>query len=158
MCCKVPGIAEVEKPPHKWCRHWDHGCTIYADRPKVCQEFECQWLRASPQVLPDSLRPDRTKVIFTADADNRLIAYCDANYPGAWRETRIIELLRRGAIATGHSIVRCGDRFWIVTRHTIYETVDVTLSEWGGFVVKVAYQNGVPAVDSGVIAAVHRPI
>jgi hypothetical protein len=59
LCCKLPRIAEVEKPRDVWCRHCDigRGCKIYATRPKVCRDFECWWL--THEEMPEDLRPDR---------------------------------------------------------------------------------------------------
>jgi hypothetical protein len=61
LCCKLPRIAEVEKPRDVWCRHCDigKGCKIYSDRPTVCKDFECWWLRH--EEMPEELRPDRVE-------------------------------------------------------------------------------------------------
>lgn len=39
-------IEELAKPVGEWCPHCKpgKGCTIYADRPKECADFMCQWL------------------------------------------------------------------------------------------------------------------
>jgi hypothetical protein len=37
------------------------GCTIYEDRPKLCQQFECVWL-IDPTV-PDALKPSESNLI-----------------------------------------------------------------------------------------------
>ncbi len=42
-------------------------CGIYADRPPVCRRFECGWLSAPN--LPDSLRPDRSGVLFSLNSN-----------------------------------------------------------------------------------------
>ena len=53
MCCKVPYIAEFDKPPGVWCRHAvaGKGCNIYEDRPATCRAFFCTWM------LDESLGP-----------------------------------------------------------------------------------------------------
>lgn len=72
VCCKVPGIQDeqLSKPPNTWCQHCDNKstkpCTIYENRPKTCQEFECLWLTEAGSKMPDDLRPDRSRVMFTA--------------------------------------------------------------------------------------------
>ena len=59
MCCKLPSIAELEKPAGVWCQHVlkGKGCGIYEARPEVCRAFRCSWLRDPDS--PDSWRPDR---------------------------------------------------------------------------------------------------
>ena len=48
----------IEMSPGKPCVHRiDEGCAIHGERPKVCREFECDWLKADSQ-LADDMRPD----------------------------------------------------------------------------------------------------
>lgn len=51
-------VEEQQIGPGNPCRHCaGNGCTIYASRPLVCQQFECGWLiGGSP--LPLAMRPD----------------------------------------------------------------------------------------------------
>lgn len=47
-CCRLPDIAELNKPINTLCAHADPdrdegACTIYSERPAVCREFECAW-------------------------------------------------------------------------------------------------------------------
>jgi len=50
-------------------QHWEpcrflseeHGCSIYAERPKCCREWECLWLHG---LFGEELRPDKSGVIF----------------------------------------------------------------------------------------------
>jgi len=59
----APGESTFTKPPNTPCGHLIQiGCGIYADRPSVCQRFECAWISAPN--LPDALRPDRSGVLF----------------------------------------------------------------------------------------------
>ena len=37
------------------------GCTIYEDRPKLCQQFECGWL--TDLTVPDDLKPSESNLI-----------------------------------------------------------------------------------------------
>lgn len=70
MCCNLPRIPELQKPPRTWCSNCDPGgvgCKIYysPDRPKPCREFECAWIQDQKgQVFPDWMRPDKSRVIF----------------------------------------------------------------------------------------------
>lgn len=64
-CCTVLKIEEpLNKPAMEPCKHLcDKGCGIYADRPKVCQTFECLWLASQGFRDPDTrfpkvMRPD----------------------------------------------------------------------------------------------------
>ena len=93
FCCKVLEVTEIEKPQGKWCQHIVHGrgCGIYPERPFSCSAFKCLWLlsqsRANPaERFAPELRPDRSRVMFTAPNDGKiLVAHVDAGFPGAWR-------------------------------------------------------------------------
>ena len=41
------------------------GCTIYEDRPEVCQGYQCLW-KISPQ-LPEWMKPNKADVLITSD-------------------------------------------------------------------------------------------
>lgn len=43
------------------------GCGIYAQRPQVCREWLCMWMRAPD--IPDDFRPDRLGVMFSFESD-----------------------------------------------------------------------------------------
>ena len=60
LCCKMMGVAELDKAPAQRCAHFKRGqgCRIYEDRPKACADFICYWLHAPN--LGDAWRPDRT--------------------------------------------------------------------------------------------------
>lgn len=62
-CCKALHIIELNKPAGIACQHLSptKGCGSYNDRPSVCHEYECLWLRGS---VPSQHRPDRAGVIF----------------------------------------------------------------------------------------------
>lgn len=59
-CCEVFRIDELEKPKGVLCTHCDKGCTIYEQRPKVCQDFKCGYLVNDWR---EELRPDKCGVI-----------------------------------------------------------------------------------------------
>lgn len=86
MCCRVLGITELEKPPGKWCPNCNigKGCNIYPDRPNSCRVFDCLWLQ--DETIPDSLRPDKTKVVLwmNPETENRIIASVDSTRPDAY--------------------------------------------------------------------------
>lgn len=67
-CCTVIGVPELEKGTYEVCEHLCHaGCGIYADRPRSCRTFECQWLRGVLEVdgsIDPALRPDSCGLIF----------------------------------------------------------------------------------------------
>lgn len=50
------------------CAHCDGaGCTIYPARPSPCRAFECGWRMLD--IIPESLRPDRSGVLILEDQD-----------------------------------------------------------------------------------------
>ena len=65
LCCKLLLVEAPDedflKPQGKWCEHaCDSGCAIYADRPKACAKFICQWLNGS---FAERDRPDRAHLV-----------------------------------------------------------------------------------------------
>lgn len=119
FCCKVMAVDELHKPVGKWCDHRvASGCSIYGQHPPSCQEFTCQWL-GEPS-MPAAFRPDRTKVVLTADDEGpRLIANCDPNNPMTWKREPIYSLLKRQAAITWRSnmtvMAKAGSRMWLIT-------------------------------------------
>ena len=76
LCCKLVGVKEIAKPPGKWCPHCapGKGCGIYQERPAMCAAFQCLWLAnhesdEGRKIFTDAMRPDRCKVVFTADEE-----------------------------------------------------------------------------------------
>lgn len=87
MCCKLMGVAAIDKAPHAWCGHYRKGagCGIYVDRPKACADFACYWLNAPN--LDDRWRPDRARFILHRENDGQaLVVEVDPAWPDAWRK------------------------------------------------------------------------
>lgn len=87
MCCKLMGVAAIDKPAHAWCGHYSKGagCAIYADRPKACADYACYWLNAPN--LDDRWRPDRARfVLHREDGGRTLVVEVDPAAPDAWRK------------------------------------------------------------------------
>lgn len=86
LCCKLLGVPEVPKPPAQWCPHCKPGkpspCTVYADRPETCRDFQCGWLATSG--LPEH-RPDRLHMIVTGESKKigAYVIHVDTAYPDA---------------------------------------------------------------------------
>lgn len=136
-CCKVFAIAEMpEKKAGQWCKHCavGNGCTIYADRPPTCVQFECLWLlsqkRSDPRErLAPELRPDRSRVVFSPATDPTIMAA--TTMPGAplAHERKdvmaVIDKLRTG----GYRVVVGGPA---ATRRTMFDrngTHEVRMTE-----------------------------
>ena len=98
-CCKVFAIPErLNKPANKWCQHCHIGvgCKIYEDRPVTCVEFECIWLQsqAQPKPFPAELRPDRSKVVFSATTrPDIMVATTMDGSPLAWQRKDVRALI-----------------------------------------------------------------
>ena len=85
LCCRMLSIHELVKPAHVWCEFCQKGvgCRIYADRPGSCRGFSCTWL--VNEWMPESVRPDRCKVVFEGTAGHRTIAaLVDPGRPDAY--------------------------------------------------------------------------
>jgi hypothetical protein len=109
LCCKVLGVAVLDKPAGVWCRHCrpSQGCAIYEGRPQECRTFGCLWL-ANPS-FPDELKPERSKLVFVLEAEGkRVIAYCDPGSPLAWKEAanyRMLKNMAMKSVETGRQVV-----------------------------------------------------
>jgi hypothetical protein len=109
MCCKLLGIAEIEKPVNTWCPHCARGagCKIYEERPKACRAFACRWL-LDPGMAKE-WRPDRSKLVVIADEDpDQMLVLVDPGTPDAWRREPYHSLLRKRAaqaLRAGGSVI-----------------------------------------------------
>jgi hypothetical protein len=87
MCCKFFAIPEVNKSPEEWCKYCrpgKGGCTIYANRPKVCQDFECWW---KGDIVDDEWYPARSKmVLHSRGICKEIMVKVDPSFPNAWRK------------------------------------------------------------------------
>jgi hypothetical protein len=119
FCCKIFNVEELGKPAGTWCPHCaiGSGCGAYDSRPASCREFACHWL--ADEKMPDALRPDRTKVVMTAQMPGpTIIAHCDPATPLAWRKDPIYSFLKNQArLSWGTEITilaKAGDRQWLI--------------------------------------------
>ncbi|HEY3696534.1 YkgJ family cysteine cluster protein [Phenylobacterium sp.] len=126
MCCKLLGVAELDKPAGRWCRHYRpaSGCAVYDARPGPCASFECLWLESTK--LDDGWRPDRAKfVLYTERGGKRLNVIVDPASPAAWRREPYYARLKAMSqrIEEGcELVVAIGDRRIVVFPH---EDVDL---------------------------------
>jgi hypothetical protein len=103
QCCKTMKVEapSLHKAKDVWCPHCEigRGCTIYAERPQPCRDFECLWLRGSGS---EAMRPDRCKVVLTAPEPipemprGVLLAHVDPTRPEAWRNGEMGRWLEQG--------------------------------------------------------------
>ncbi len=104
MCCSALEIAELKKPVGRVCENCrlGGGCSIYADRPQVCRDFECEWL--TRRDLSRNLRPDLVGAILMEDAESdEYWAVCAPERPMAWRHPRVFAHLV-GAAKSGRTV------------------------------------------------------
>jgi hypothetical protein len=96
MCCKVPHIKSLEKPPGKWCQHavFGKGCGIYADRPTACSAFYCEWMR-NPSLGPE-WKPDKAKFVVSNLAF--LNIWVDPSVPDAWTKPPYSAQIKKWAV------------------------------------------------------------
>jgi uncharacterized protein len=45
-CCVAPDISSLKKPLGVRCEHLlpDNLCAVYEDRPKICRDYQADWL------------------------------------------------------------------------------------------------------------------
>lgn len=119
MCCQVLDIPELNKPPGPDCPNClkGGGCGIYMTRPKVCRDFECEWLRE--RALGPRLRPDLTGTILMEDADSdEYRAVCHPDRPMDWLKNPLVFKHLVAKAKEGRLVVaKSGEKGW-----RIYET------------------------------------
>jgi hypothetical protein len=60
-CCDGWLSADIygyQMKPHSPCKYLTDKCSIYRDRPSVCEEFICGWLRDDGTLFPDWMQPN----------------------------------------------------------------------------------------------------
>ena len=141
LCCRIMGIPEFAKPPQQWCTRCDigKGCKIYADRPTSCREFECGWLQAKPNAMPDRLRPDRCGVVFTnLTGGQGIVAGCDIRHPTAWQTPDVLRILRAAAKDGIVVFARAGTRFWAIGARGEWELPAGQIESEGEMVLNIS--------------------
>jgi hypothetical protein len=114
LCCAVLEIEELKKPAGPKCGDCgEAGCRIYADRPQVCRDFECEWLMS--RQLPANFRPDRIGALFMEDYEfDEYRAVCAPARPLAWREPRVFAHLVAVAKTGRRVVAKAGLQAWRV--------------------------------------------
>ncbi len=104
MCCMALDIIELKKMAGPLCGQWcGGGCQIYATRPQVCRDFECNWL--TERDVQTTLKPNRVGTILMIDPDSdEYQAVCDPKKPQAWRHPLVFKHLLAKA-REGHVVV-----------------------------------------------------
>ena len=100
FCCKVLGIAALNKPAHQWCVNFKKGarCTVYGDHPDECKSFQCYWTIV--ETLPQDWRPDRCKFVLWSNQDRRIIVDVDPDFPDAWRKEPFLSGMKSWTLPT----------------------------------------------------------
>jgi hypothetical protein len=125
LCCKIMGIAALEKPPGVWCKHCEpaSGCRIYEDRPQECRTFFCGYLINGQ--LGEEWKPSRSRLVLELQG-NRIGVHVDPQRPDAWRREPFYSSLKRWAASAvqhrGEVVAYIGKRV-----HVIFPDRDVDL-------------------------------
>ena len=115
MCCSALEIHDLKKPAGPLCAHGRAcgGCDIYASRPQVCRDFECEWL--TRRDLSRLLRPDLVGTILMEDAESdEYRAVCAPEKPMAWRNPRVFAHLVAIAKSGRTVVAKAGMTSWRV--------------------------------------------
>lgn len=86
LCCKVMGVAELDKAPGRWCAHYlkGGGCGVYDTRPSSCRSFHCEWLLSDK--LGSEWKPDKARFVLSwEETRQKLSIVVDPAQPMAWR-------------------------------------------------------------------------
>ncbi len=112
LCCILPDIDALSKPANAVCRHCvpGQGCRIYADRPKLCADFQCRWIEDA--LLPPEWEPARAHMM-VYEQGRQITVLVDPAHPDVWRHAPYHDQLMQWAIEAdplgGFVIVFVGD-------------------------------------------------
>ncbi len=100
LCCKLIGIAALNKPMGQWCPHClkRGGCSIYETRPAECRTFNCSWL-VRPEI-GEAWQPSRAGMVLQHVIDggrDKLVVHVDPASPLAWKNEPYYSDLKRWA-------------------------------------------------------------
>ncbi len=96
MCCKLPKIAELEKPEGQWCRHCStrKGCDAYDQRPQPCRTYYCYYMLS--ENLGAEWWPPKARLIVSPKHDGKLaVISVDPDRADAWRREPYFSTLQR---------------------------------------------------------------
>lgn len=103
VCCTLPDIPEVDSPPYVPCRHQGEcGCGIYAERPQVCRDFSCEWLRGN---APEWMKPDVCGVMPGHTADHGAMQLWEV-WPDSAQSPRVLKFIQESNRRGIHVVVR----------------------------------------------------
>ncbi len=88
VCCVVHVIRETNKPGWTPCPHLGpvpelghDGCTIYEERPEVCRNFRCTWLRGK-MGREARFRPNNFGLVVSGNSEDGMMHITEV-WPGA---------------------------------------------------------------------------
>jgi hypothetical protein len=113
MCCKLLGVAELNKPAGRWCDlvQIGQGCGDYEHRPQSCHDFVCLWLSGEAKAMTEDMRPDKIKAVLSTTEDGtRCVVYIDPATPDHYKTNRLLGDMIHRMRLTVDVIIVCGDR------------------------------------------------
>lgn len=96
MCCKLPGITELEKPEGQWCIHCStrKSCDAYDTRPQPCRTYYCYYMLSDN--LGEEWRPTKSRMIVSPKHGGKVASILvDTDRPDAWRKEPYFSTLQR---------------------------------------------------------------
>jgi uncharacterized protein len=115
MCCKLPSVRALAKPPQKWCSHCaaSRGCTIYETRPQECRDFYCGWMIDA--TIPQHWAPKLARMVMILK-EKQIMVLVDNDRADIWQKAPYVDDLRswaRHAAAGGRVLLlRAGRDTW----------------------------------------------
>jgi hypothetical protein len=112
LCCRLPDIDTLDKPANTWCRHCvaSEGCTIYADRPELCRDFLCNWMKSS--TLGPEWDPALAHMMFYEQGPQTTVLV-DPDFSDTWRRApyagALAHMAAEAEASGGYLIVFVGD-------------------------------------------------
>lgn len=109
-CCFLPSVYDDENKllssAGQWCKNCDIGvgCKIYQQRPSMCRDYSCFWLKAG---MPQQYRPDKwgIKLDFSRIPDYHIVLVSMWEFTaGAFEQEDVKRALRSYADSPSHIV------------------------------------------------------
>jgi|TARA_R110000796_G_scaffold24033_1_gene68745 hypothetical protein len=96
LCCDLLPIPEIKKPHSQLCGDCvlSVGCSIHSTRPESCRTFNCLYIESDESEMGNSLKPNKSNVIFEKLTTNIYIAINHYNEPTAYKSKLVLDFIK----------------------------------------------------------------
>lgn len=156
LCCLVPSIEDLLKPPFLACRHvCDTGCSIHGDkaRPEACIGFRCRYIQAHEHgvkeerhILPHPLKAGA--YAFEPLDSGRMVLCVDPARPFEWKKTGLVPFL--AAFVEAGFALNIVDRGYNFPLRTLDQLGEIVATDYVQGARQMGRPPNIPGYGSGI--------